>query len=48
LKTNSSLGQRSLKALASETRTRGFELLARQAEGAMSSATAVAENHSAR
>jgi tetratricopeptide (TPR) repeat protein len=48
VKTNSSLGQRHLKGLASETRSRGFEFLARQAETAMSSGTAVAENRSGR
>ena len=48
MKTNSFLGQRHLKALASETHSRGFELLAHQAEGAMSSGMAVAENRSRR
>jgi tetratricopeptide (TPR) repeat protein len=47
-KTNPSLAQRHLKALASETHNRGFELLSRKAEGAMSSGTAVAENRSVR
>jgi tetratricopeptide (TPR) repeat protein len=47
LRINSSLGQKQLKALATETRTRGYELVARHAEEAMSSAV-VAENHSAR
>jgi hypothetical protein len=42
------LAQRHLKALASETHNRGFELLSRKAEGAMSSGTAVAENRSGR
>jgi DNA-binding winged helix-turn-helix (wHTH) protein/tetratricopeptide (TPR) repeat protein/TolB-like protein len=46
--TNPSLAQRHLKALASETHNRGFELLSRKAEGAMSSGTAVAENRSGR
>jgi DNA-binding winged helix-turn-helix (wHTH) protein/tetratricopeptide (TPR) repeat protein len=46
LKINSSAARKHLKDLASETRSRGFELLARQAEGAASSGTAVAENRS--
>jgi hypothetical protein len=46
LKLNPSLGRKHLTALATETRGRGLELLARQAEGAMSSGMAVAENHS--
>lgn len=44
LKTNSSLGRKHLTALASETRDRGLELLARQAEGAITTGTVVAEN----
>lgn len=48
LKTISSLAQKHLKALASDTRNRGFELLARQAEGDMSSGTAVAQNRRGR
>jgi DNA-binding winged helix-turn-helix (wHTH) protein/tetratricopeptide (TPR) repeat protein len=48
LKLNPSLGRKQLTALTTETRARGFELLARQAEGALSSDTAVAENHSGR
>ena len=48
VKLNPSLGRRHLLALAKETRGRGFELLARQAEGALSSGTAVAENRSGR
>jgi len=46
VKTNSSLGQKHLKALASETHNHGYELLARQVERAMSNGTAVAENRS--
>jgi eukaryotic-like serine/threonine-protein kinase len=48
LKSNASQGQRHLKALASEAHTRGFDLLARRAEGTLSNGTAVAENRSAR
>ena len=48
MKANSSLGQKHLSALASETRNRGFELLAGQAESAISRGTAVVENHSGR
>jgi eukaryotic-like serine/threonine-protein kinase len=48
LKINSSVAHKHLKDLASETRSRGFELLARQAEGAVSGGTAVAENRSGR
>lgn len=44
LKTNSSLGHKQLKALASDTRSHGYELLARQAEDSMSNSTVVAEN----
>ncbi len=46
LKLNSSLGQKHLKVLASETRSHGFELLARQAEHAASSGVVMAENRS--
>jgi tetratricopeptide (TPR) repeat protein len=45
LRQNASLGHKHLAALASETRTRGMELLARQAEGAIASASIVAQNH---
>ena len=48
LKLDSSLGHRQLKTLAAETRSRGYELVARHAEEAMSSGTVVAENRSAR
>jgi DNA-binding winged helix-turn-helix (wHTH) protein/tetratricopeptide (TPR) repeat protein len=48
MKISPSLGQRRLKALASESRSRGLELVARQAAGAMSSGAAVAENRSGR
>jgi ATP/maltotriose-dependent transcriptional regulator MalT len=48
LKINSSLGQKHLKALASETRSHGFELLARQAEHAAASGVVIAENRSIR
>jgi eukaryotic-like serine/threonine-protein kinase len=48
LKINSAAAHKHLKVLASETRSRGFELLARQAEGAVSSGTAVADNRSGR
>ena len=48
LKINSSAAHKHLKDLASETHERGLELLARQAEGAGSSGTAVAENRSGR
>jgi len=44
LKINSSLGEKQLKALASETRDRGYELVARHAESALSRATAAADN----
>ena len=47
LKVNSSVGQKHLKELASETHERGLELLSRQAESAISG-TAVAENRSVR
>ena len=40
VKLNPSLGRKHLTALATETRRRGLELLARQAEGAVSSGTA--------
>jgi DNA-binding winged helix-turn-helix (wHTH) protein/ATP/maltotriose-dependent transcriptional regulator MalT/TolB-like protein len=43
LKINSSVGHKQLKALASETRSHGFELLARQAENALSSSMGVAQ-----
>ncbi len=46
LKINSSAGHKHLKALASEARTRGFDLLARQAERATSGGMVVAENRS--
>jgi len=45
LKTNASLGHKQLQTLAAETRNRGYELVARHAEAAMSS-TVVAENRS--
>lgn len=45
-KVNSSLGHKHLAALATETRSRGLELLARQAEGTMASGVVVAENRS--
>jgi len=48
LKINSSLGRKQLKALTAETRHRGYELVARHAEEAMSSGTVVAENRSTR
>jgi tetratricopeptide (TPR) repeat protein len=48
LKINSSAGRKRLKVLASETHEHGLELLARQAEGAASSGTPVAANHSGR
>jgi ATP/maltotriose-dependent transcriptional regulator MalT len=48
LKINSSLGRKQLKALTAETRQRGYELVARHAEEAMSSGTVVAENRSTR
>jgi hypothetical protein len=48
LRINSSLGNKQLKALAAETRTRGYELVARHAEEAMSNGTVVAENGSTR
>jgi hypothetical protein len=47
LKTNASLGHKQLQTLAAETRSRGYELVARHAEEAMSG-TVVAENRSAR
>jgi DNA-binding winged helix-turn-helix (wHTH) protein/tetratricopeptide (TPR) repeat protein len=46
VKLNPSLGRKHLTALATETRSRGLELLARQAERAISSGTSVAENRS--
>ena len=48
LKLNSSLGHKQLKALASETRTHGYELVARHAEDAISNSTVVAENRPSR
>jgi len=48
LKINPAAAHKHLKVLASETRSRGFEFLARQAEGAASSGTAVAESRSDR
>ena len=48
LKSNSSFGHKHLVALASETRGRGLELLAREAETALSSVTIVARNNSPR
>ncbi|HMK20922.1 MAG TPA: tetratricopeptide repeat protein, partial [Terriglobales bacterium] len=48
LKVNSPAGHKHLKELASETHERGLELLARQAETAMSGGTAVAENRAGR
>jgi DNA-binding winged helix-turn-helix (wHTH) protein/tetratricopeptide (TPR) repeat protein len=47
-KLNPSLGRKHLTVLATETRRRGLELLARQAEGAISTGTAVGENRSGR
>lgn len=44
LRINSSLGVKQLKALASEARSRGYELIARHAEAAISSGTIVADN----
>lgn len=44
LKANASLGQRQLKALASESRNRGLGLLARQAEAAVGNSTVVAQD----
>jgi DNA-binding winged helix-turn-helix (wHTH) protein/tetratricopeptide (TPR) repeat protein len=46
LKINSSTGQRHLRTLASETHNRGFELLARQAEDAVSRNAVLAQSHS--
>ena len=48
LKINSPVGERHLKALATETRDRGLELLARHAQQAASTGTAVAETRSGR
>jgi len=48
LKLNSSLGHKQLKALASETRTHGYELIARHADEALSNGTVVAENRPSR
>ena len=42
------LNDKQLKALAAETRNRGYELVARHAEEVMSSGTVVAENRSTR
>ncbi|HEY2472526.1 MAG TPA: tetratricopeptide repeat protein [Terracidiphilus sp.] len=44
LKVNSSLGVKQLKALAGEARSRGYELVARHAENAVSTGAIVAEN----
>jgi tetratricopeptide (TPR) repeat protein len=44
LKVNSSLGQKQLKTLALDTRSHGYELIARHAEDAVSSGNIVAEN----
>lgn len=46
LRLNPSLGRKHLTVLATETRSRGLELLARQAEGTLANGTAVAENRS--
>src|SRR6266567_3734181 len=46
LKINSSVGQKHLKVLASETRSHGFELLARQAEHAAAGGVVIAQNRS--
>lgn len=48
MKLNPSLGRKHLTILATETRRRGLELLARQADGAIASSTPVAENRSGR
>jgi hypothetical protein len=48
LRLNPSLGRKHLTVLATETRSRGLELLARQAEGTLANGTAVAENRSGR
>ena len=45
IKANSPLAHKHLTALASEARSLGLELLARRAEGAISSGTVEAENH---
>lgn len=44
LKINSSLGHKRLTSLAAEARSHGLELLAREAEGAVSNASVVAQN----
>lgn len=44
LRANASLGRKHLAALAAETRSRGLELLARQAEGEMTTVPVVAQN----
>ena len=46
LKIDASLGQKQLKALTAETRNLGYELVARDAEEAMSGGAVVAENRS--
>jgi hypothetical protein len=48
LKSKSSVGHKHLAALAAETRGHGLELLAREAESALSSVTIVARNNSPR
>ena len=47
LKTNSSVGHKHLTTLAAETRSHGLELLARQAEDAISHGTVLAQSRSA-
>ncbi|HEY4052353.1 MAG TPA: tetratricopeptide repeat protein [Terriglobales bacterium] len=48
LKSNSSVGHKHLTALAAETRGHGLELLAREAESAVSNVTVLARNNSPR